>query len=393
MVRYYRTMRIQAPNQPRVPVTPPRKWTVLVWSACDNDLYECCVRDLDKCERGLGPGIQVLAQVDHRQNPDPAGPHTVQRLELQPDQEVGLHSPVVADLGDSSMASPRNLSDFVQWGIKNYPAENYWLVISDHGDAWKGATEDEGHREWMSLPQIESALHEARDRTGQKLDLLSFDCCYMGSSEVVHQLQHESRYMVGSQEAMGFVGLPYDSLLGEVAALEPRQLAQHLVAVSGADPEDIPTFAAFDLEKVPALSQSVGKLGRAVTESSLSGEQLRKAVDATQSFWDYRDVYDLAAQLAAQPGTEAGLAEAALQVQQAVSEVVIAERHADTHPQAHGLQIEVNPDSEAERQLCYGEGAVLRDDSRPWKTSQGSYAETAFARATQWPRVIDKIHS
>ena len=371
---------------------PPKKWTVLMWSACDNDLYECCVNDLDKSERGTHEDIHVLAQVDHRPNPDALGPHSVQRLELQNDQQPLLHSPVKADLGDASMADPKNLSEFIQWGIKNYPAENYWLVISDHGDAWKGAAQDEGHREWMSLPQIQSALEDARQQTGRKLDLLSFDCCHMASTEVAHQLKDESRYMVASQEVMGYIGLPYEQVLGEAAQHSPRQLAQRLVQVSTANPEDIPTFSAVDLEKVPALSEAVTQLGQAITASALSGAQLREVLADTQPFWEYRDLHQLAGNLACKAEAEPALRQAAGCVQTALTEAVIAEQHASSHPGAHGLQIEVNRDSPQNRQARYGEGAVVRDDSRPWKTSDGSYAETAFARDTGWVSAIDKMH-
>lgn len=367
----------------------PKKWTVLVWSACDNDLYACCVNDIDKCERGLPADVNVVAQVDHRLNPNPAGPHTVQRLELQKNSEPLLNSPVVQDFGDADMASPKNLSDFIQWGIKNYPAQNYWLVISDHGDSWKGASQDEGHHTWMSLPQVESALQDARAQTGRKLDLLSFDCCHMASIEVAHQLQDEARYMVASEEVMGYLGLPYEKLLGEVGELDPAQVARRLVESSTANPEDIPTFSALDLQKMPALSEAMTGLSHAIACSPLSGSELRQSVQETQAFWEYRDVHHLAENLAAQP--DPALREAAQRVQSAVRGVVLAEQHAATHPGATGLSVEVNPDSEAARQARYAEGTLNREDQRPWRTEEGSYAETAFAQDTGWLRAIEKF--
>ncbi|MFN8613290.1 MAG: clostripain-related cysteine peptidase [Vulcanimicrobiota bacterium] len=43
------------------------------------------------------------------------------------------------DFGNGNTADPKNLADFIKWGIEKYPAKNYWLVISDHGDAWTGS--------------------------------------------------------------------------------------------------------------------------------------------------------------------------------------------------------------------------------------------------------------
>lgn len=357
-----------------------------MWSACDNNLYECCVNDLDKSEEGANPDVAVLATVDHR--PAAGGG---ERLELQKDGLPLLHSPVKAELGDTDMANPKNLADFIEWGIKNYPAENYWVVISDHGDAWKGAAQDEGHHTWMSLPQIESALSEAREKTGRKLDLLSFDCCHMASTEVAHQLQNESRYLVASEEVMGYIGLPYQSLLKEAATLDPRGLAERLVEVSAANSEDIPTFSAVDLDRMPSVTQAVTALGQAIVKSPLSGEQLRGVLADTQAYWEYRDLQHLASNLEKQP--DLNLAQAAADVQMVLNEAVIAEQHASSHPNSHGLQIEVNRDSEESRQARYRDEALDRNDLRPWKTSEGSYAETSFAQETGWTRAIDKIHS
>lgn len=369
-----------------VSAQPPRKWTVLMWSACDNNLYECCVNDLDKSEEGTNDSVHVLATVDHR--PSGGG---AQRLELQKDGLPLLHSPVKADHGDFDTANPKNLADFIEWGIKNYPAENYWLVISDHGDAWKGAAQDEGHHTWMSLPQIESGLKEARERTGRKLDMLSFDCCHMASTEVAHQLQNESRYLVASEEVMGYIGLPYQEILKDAAGLSPHQLAQHLVHTSKANPEDIPTFSAVDLEKMPSVTKAVTALGQAITQSPLTGQELRGVLQDTQAFWEYRDLKHLATNLGQQP--DANLAQAAVDVQVALSEAIVAEQHAASHPNAGGLQIEVHPDSEEARQARYREEALDRNDPRPWKTTEGSYAETSFARETGWTEAIAKINS
>lgn len=363
---------------------------MLVWSACDNDLYACCINDVDKMERGVSEEIKVLAQVDHRPNPDSSGPHTVHRLELVNDHQPKLNSKLHKDLGDADMADPANLSDFVRWGMKNFPAEKYWLIISDHGDAWKGASEDEGHRSWMSLPQIRQALEEARKETGRGFDLLSFDCCHMASVEVAHELKNESRYLLASQEVMGYLGLPYQELMTSLADKSPEEVVREVVESSRANPEDIPTFSAVDLEKIPALTQALGKLGQAIVEAPVAGSELRGAVGETQSFWEYRDVHHLAENLGK---LSSSLAEPAREVQAALESAVVAEQHAISHPNSHGLQIEVHPDSEQSRQLRYQRGAVNREDTRPWKTEQGSYAETAFARETGWTQVIDKIHS
>lgn len=360
-----------------------------MWSACDNDLYECCINDLDKAERGLSPNIQVLAQVDHGSNPNPQGPKSMQRLVLEKNDQPLLNSPVVEDFGDGDTADPKKLADFIKWGIEKYPAKNYWLVISDHGDAWRGACRDDSQGSWMSLPQIQQALGEARQATGRKLDLVSFDCCHMASSEVAHQLQNEANYMVGSEEVMGFIGLPYDTMLPKIEGKDARQVAQMLVEESKAHPEDIPTFSAMDLTQVPAFSQSVKELGQAVSASQLRKDQLLAVVNQTQGFDSgyYRDVVDLARNLSQ---ADPSLSQQARRVEESARQLVISQQHAETHPGAHGLNIEVFRDAPETRQNRYGDGATPNRHPE-WRTESGSYAETAFARDTGWDQVIARI--
>lgn len=325
-----------------------------MYNASDNDLYAYQVADLEEAGQvGTTDTVNLLACVDHR----PVGGQG-QRLEMHTRGAV-----VKEQWPDCNMSDPKNLANFVEWGMKNYPAENYWLVISDHGDAWKGALEDDGNEGWMSLPQIQQALGEARQKTGHKLDLLSFDCCYMGSLEVAHQLRDEAKYMVSSQEEVGWHGHSYQQVLQDIDSLTPRQLAEKLVESGRNHPKEFQTLAAVDLEKIPQVSNAVRQLGQAM--AAQAPVDLRMAVEKSQRMWEYHDASDLAFQLGqALPVLQT----AAEQVQKAIAEAVVAEQHDGDHPGAHGLHIETKRDVEK------------------W-----GYSATAFARDTGWDKVIEHL--
>ncbi len=55
----------------------------------------------------------------------------------------------LADLGPIDMGDPTTLSTFITYGITNFPAEHYALIISDHGAAWPGVGPDQGAGESM----------------------------------------------------------------------------------------------------------------------------------------------------------------------------------------------------------------------------------------------------
>lgn len=326
----------------------------MMYNASDNNLYAYQVNDLKEAQAAhVGDSVQLLATVDHH----PVG-GVGQRLDLKSGE-------VKAQWSDLNMSNPQNLADFVEWGVKNYPAENYWLVISDHGDAWKGALEDDHSQGWMSLPQIQGALAQAREKTGRKLDVLSFDCCYMGSLEAAHELRHEAGYMVGSQEEVGYYGHDYTRLLPSIDSKDPRQLAEFLVEAGSKYPEEFRTIAAYDLSQVEGVTRAVGQLGSSLSQTAPA--ELRAAVDRTQIFGEYHDLGDLAEKLAqvcpqAQPAAEA--------VKEALSRAVVAEAHRSDYPGAHGFQIETKLDAE-----------------------KAGYADTAFAKDSAWGRAIAHLRS
>lgn len=343
-------------------IQPVKPWTVLVWSASDNDMYAYQVGDLDDMEKGVVDRVHLAAQIDHK----PAG-GPVERLEIRSDQQPGLHSPQAGAAPQRPMNDPQALADFIQWGVKEYPSEKVWLVISGHGDAWHGACETGEQAVYMGLPQLQDALATARAATGKKLDVLSFDCCYMGSVEAAYQLRDEARYMVGSQEEVGYTGMPYEQVLPQVPSLSPEELAKKLVEAGSALPVEYRTLAAFDLEKVSRVAEAVKGLGEAVAASQVP---LQPARDAAQEMYGYRDLHDLADKLAQ---ADPALAPAASKVQAAISQTVIAEGHADNYPGAHGLQIETRDRTPSDYEVT--------DDQ--WRQA---YGETQFAQDTGWQK-------
>lgn len=345
----------QPPPQPEPPPEPTpvtKKWTVMVYSASDNNLYRFMQSDLDEAERvGSTETMHVIAQTDH-------GPRrgTAQRIELVQDNTPGLTAPVKEDLGSYNMSAPEALADFIKWGMKNYPAENYMLIISDHGDGWKGAAQDWSHNGWMSTPDIENGLKMARQETGKKIDVLGFDACLMASAEVAHQLKDEVSYLVASQEVEGGAGWAYNRVLSEGTLksldkqltatrfnMDPKQVATHVVLCAEGNQDDLPTMSVIETSKMPAVVKALDNFADAMATSAVSKEKLTSAADATQGFYDYKDLKDFANKVKDNVQEEdCYLAGAAERLSRAVSNAVVAEQHSENYPNAHGMSIELS---------------------------------------------------
>ncbi|MCE7870523.1 hypothetical protein DYH09_09125 [bacterium CPR1] len=372
----------EPPAPPPPPPAPEKKrWCVMVYSASDNNLYRFMQTDLDEAERvGCTDTMHVIAQTDH-------GPRggTVQRIELQKDESPGLNAPVKQDLGSADMADPRQMADFIKWGMANYPADHYMLVISDHGDGWKGAAEDVSHHGWMSTPEIEQGLKLAREETGKKVDVLGFDACLMASAEVAYQLKDEIDYLVASQELEGGAGWQYNRVLSESNLrsldrqlsmrfnMNPREVAAHVVECAAGNQQDLPTMSAIATSAMPAVASALEDFSAAVVSSiDTIPETLKLAARQTQGFYDYKDIGDFARRV--QEGVreqDPALAATAGGLLAAVDEAVVAEQHSSRYPNARGMSIELsNRDTDGE-----------------------PYGQLKLAQVTDWDGAVSRVQS
>jgi hypothetical protein len=89
----------------------------------------------------------------------------------------------------------------VIWGITNYPAEKYMLVMWDHGGAWISHSSDEDTGDDMNLPEFVDALDRVKAETGiDKFEIIGFDMCLMAQLEVYQTIEPYANYGIASEE-------------------------------------------------------------------------------------------------------------------------------------------------------------------------------------------------
>jgi hypothetical protein len=172
------------------------EWTVLVYVDGDNNLEEDAIIDfMEMSAIGSTDQVQIVAQVDRIASPElwddtSYGNWTgTLRFLVEKDMEP-TESAAIADLGEMNMGDEATLTDFIIWGVENYPARRYAVVLWDHGASWLGiASDDTDDGDFLTLPELSSAFENARQRTGvEKFDLIGFDACLMAQMDVLPQL-------------------------------------------------------------------------------------------------------------------------------------------------------------------------------------------------------------
>ncbi len=375
----------------RVP-SEAKEWTIMIYSASDNNLENDQLTDINDMEKlGSNDYMDIVVQVDRGYTADtPQGGDWTgaRRYLIQKDTDpINYNSPILAELGQVDMAAPETLAEFVEFTVNNFPAKHYMLIIADHGSGWEGFIDDSSHHAGqMSTPELDQALEQVKERTGAQIDILGFDACLMGSTEVAYQVRDAAGFLVASEELEGVEGWPFEGIISQRAldvmekfnqsfkdadrpALTPK-LYSYLIVKEGAnDTATFDTLSSTELEKMPKVASAVNGLAEALRASEVPVTEFNTVEGNSQDYgWGSPlvDVVDLAKNLAANEQYGKDVKLAANKVIEAVDQAIVAEHHNSSHPGSHGLHIYV-PSS-------YWAGSYDGE----------AYEQMEFAEDTQW---------
>ncbi len=116
------------------------------------------------------------------------------------------------DLGSYAMTDPDNLSRFIRWCEKNYPANRKALIFWDHGGgsvSGYGYDEKFAREGSMDLGEINRALEDG----GVQFDFVGFDACLMATTETALMLSKHADYLIASEETEPGIGWYYTNWL------------------------------------------------------------------------------------------------------------------------------------------------------------------------------------
>jgi hypothetical protein len=328
--------------------TAPKKWTIMYYNAADNNLLKYLEKNFDDIEQvGSTENMNVVTLFDR-------GEHDCKVHYITPDSETDkINSPVIQNLGDTNTGDPEVLTDFITYSMENFPAEHYALVISDHGGGWQGVVVDDTDEGRMTAPEVREALSAARDITGNKLDVIALDACFMASAEFAYEIKDEGDYMVGSQdlEKNGgwnmvdvFSGDGDEDLetgFKKGISLTPEEFAKKIVEVSEENQEKVPTLSALDLNRMDEYGKATKRFTQALNETDTPGKVFKEITKKTEKFTfrNIRDQVHFCEMIAEHPEiTDEKLKEAAVGLVKLIKEeLVIANQHSDEYSSANGL--------------------------------------------------------
>ncbi|MCX7967190.1 MAG: clostripain-related cysteine peptidase [Armatimonadetes bacterium] len=311
---------------------PKKSWTVLVYQAGDNDLEEALIKDFNEMERiGSGATINIVVQIDRSPRYDYSNDNwtTTRRYYVTRDSEESfppdfstrpnhtIRSYLIADLGKKNMGDPNVLRDFLIWGIQNFPADRYFVILSDHGAGvrpfrgltllpFRGMMFTDTLNDYLSEDETKQAFASAIQFLGRPFDIVGLDASEMSEIEIAYQLRDACKYLIASQLSEPNDGYPYDRFLWELhknpsISTEEflRQFVQHYIdsyrpgqPTNGAG--SAVTIAVYNQSVVPFYVQRVNSLAQTLLRKiDRFGTKFLSLRRQTQTFSEtiYRDLY------------------------------------------------------------------------------------------------------
>ncbi len=137
-------------------------------------------------------------------------PQAVTNLFFRLSLNVVFDQEPIEKLGELDMGNAQTLADFIEWGIRNYPADRYMLIISSHGNGWAGIGPDETSGTILNLQAMQVGIRAGLDAVGvDKFDIIGFDACLMAQYEVAVALAPVADYLLAAEEVIPGRGWEY----------------------------------------------------------------------------------------------------------------------------------------------------------------------------------------
>jgi len=359
-------------------------WTFMVYMDGDCDLEKSAIDDMNEMEMvGSTDEVSIIALLDRIPDYDESNDNwtTTKLFEVTEDQSSDgvIRSNELADLGELNMGDPNTLADFAVWGIENYPAEHYALIIWDHGGGWKSVANDKTNDEnGITMPELNQALFWIINETDtERLDLIGFDACLMGQLEVADTVAPYADIMVGAEgieDGDGWNYTPFLNTLADHPDSTPEELAINITTFFGEYYTDINedpmhTLSVIDLSAIPDLLSAVDTWAVAMIvnmpdEWDVIGDSRYYVESYPQGDSYFVDLYDLA-DLVWYETTNVSTESAAEAVMDALDDAVIYSVSGSGHPYSNGLTI-------------YFPEEVIED----------GYTDVNFASATNWDEFL-----
>jgi len=360
-------------------------WTLFVYLAGDNNLETYALDAfLDLASVGSDSNVKVVAVLDRTDG-------YATTYDDWTGTRVGListgNTPTGSwgsDWGEQNLGDPDTLTWFLNEQGAIHPADNYALIVWNHGGGWEGAAWDDTDGDHLQLAEIRTALAGADP--GIDIHLVGFDAGQMAMLEVAEELSGEAGVLVASQQLEAWDGWPHDVILTDLRAnpsWTPVELATQIVTRYGEAYPSSETLSAVDLTSVGAVTSGVDGLATSImTDATIVDyERLQLHREAAAYFDDpeFRDLGTFLSLVAADASLPASISTAAQTALTAYNGAILQD-YSGPGENGTGLSIYFQAEGDAPHG-DYDSGTLLFANNSQWDEFAGWWEEGPSAEA------------
>ncbi len=246
--------RTDGPEELTLPMAQ-KSWTILVYLDADNNLSSYGTSDVQEM-MGVGSSNDFNIVVLWDNSGSKHGYYYIQSGEAT----------LVQDLGEVNMGSQTTATDFIDWAVTNFPADNYMLDYWNHGGAVdrsgnitpRGvAWDDTNGGDWLTETEQKNIIEFFYNKIGRKIDIVSYDACLMATAEIAYMYDGYADYLVASEETEPGDGWDYDFLntVKNNPSVSAKALSQSILNyyMSWYSSSNDVTFSVIDIAYASAL--------------------------------------------------------------------------------------------------------------------------------------------
>lgn len=333
-------------------------WTVLAFLNGKNNLSRETRANLKEMRANIPNGVTFVCQAGFLRKKKGVERGEVERIVLSPSSRLEKHFPMP---GCTSMGTAHNLVKFMKWGIKNFPARHYLLIVGNHGEGFVGVSCDDLSKKMFSIPSLQKGLKEVKKDTGVAPDIIFFDACHMGQAEVLAQLNGTAKFAVATEEEIEAMGCPWKEILKVFKTARGKsseEISREIVESIGKDEarrkkarlkESVYQMAALRMDRGKKILEAMDTLASAFLSSSIPGGAIVKVIQATRRFdnggkkrpyRDFRDGKDFAEKIIRSKKIKnEAVKSAARKFKLQIERTVIANHQGKRMKRAHGVSI------------------------------------------------------
>jgi hypothetical protein len=268
----------------------PKSWTILFYFDGDNDTVKGQLPDLASLgQLGSSSNVNYVCQMARMPGyiTNYGNWYGTRRFYISkgmlPYPENACQAP-----GALNMSRPETLTDFINWAADNYPAQNYFLILSDHGDGWSGGLlrDDTCGGTWMSTRGLQQALEQA----DTPMNILGLDMCEEADIEVAYQVRNSGPQVFIASQYMESRDWPYRTVFAQLEGKLDEMSYQELSALfcesfvaQYTNTLENATLGVIQLDKLDPLTAAIAGFADTMVTNYLNMATVRQQAESVKT--------------------------------------------------------------------------------------------------------------